>query len=350
MFLRILHIDDDFSLATLLKRKLSRLNHEVVHYENPDAAIEILQEQQFDVIVLDHYLENTTGHQVLTRMRDLNIEIPVVYITGSNEARVAIDAIKAGASDYVIKSIDDDFFDLLTDTILQTVENARMKREKEQAEREIVRAKERAETLLAEMNHRVANSLALVGGLLRLQSNASDNEQVRQALKETQGRIAAIAGMHRSLYTTDHVDSVEMDRYLAALVKDIANTVGTEHPSVQLLVDADPIELPADRAVSVGMIVTELATNALKYAYPDGTKGEIRACFKRFDENRAVLSVADDGVGMGGASRNPTSTGLGQKIVKSMADAIGSGLGYPDSERGMTIEIMVDLEYTAPKN
>jgi two-component sensor histidine kinase len=98
------------------------------------------------------------------------------------------------------------------------------------------------------------------------------------------------------------------------------------------------------------MIVTELATNALKYAYPDGAKGEIRACFKRFDENRAVLSVADDGVGMGGASRNPTSTGLGQKIVKSMADAIGSGLSYPDIERGMTIEIMVDLEYTAPKN
>ena len=348
MNLRILHIDDDFSLARLLKRNLNRLNHEVIHMDDPTIALQALQDSEFDIVVLDHFLGATTGHEVMASMRELNIQTPVVYITASNEARIAIDAIKAGASDYVIKNVDDDFFDLLSDTVIQTVKTARLKREKEQAEREIVRAKEHAETLLAEMNHRVANSLALVSGLLRLQSSATNNEQVRQALLETQGRISAIAGMHRSLYTTEHAAGVEMDRYLTALVSDIEKTAGTKLPGVKLIVDADHIELAPDRAVSVGMIVTELATNALKYAYPNGGQGEIRARFKHVDDNRAILSVSDDGVGMNAENNDTSSTGLGQRIVKSMADSLGSGLSYPQTTVGTTAEVMVDIHFVTP--
>lgn len=348
MNLRILHIDDDFSLAHLLKRNLNRLDHEVIHTDDPQTALNALQESEFDIVVLDHFLGTTTGHEVMASMRELDIQTPVVYITASNEARIAIEAIKAGASDYVIKSVDDDFFDLLSDTVIQTVKTTRLKREKEQAEREIVRAKEHAETLLAEMNHRVANSLALVSGLLRLQSSATSNEQVRQALLETQGRISAIAGMHRSLYTTEHAAGIEMERYLTALMRDIEKTAGPKIPSVRLIVEADRIELAPDRAVSVGMIVTELATNALKYAYPDGGQGEIRARFKRIDENRAILSVSDDGVGMNAQNNDASSTGLGQKIVKSMADSLGNGISYPETAIGTTIEVMVDLQFATP--
>jgi two-component sensor histidine kinase len=343
MDLRILHIDDDLALAQLLKRKLGRRNCVVLHQSDADAAVLTLQQETFDVVILDHYLENTTGHDVLAQMRQLAIDVPVIYITGSNEARVAIDALKAGAADYVIKSVDEDFFDLLEDAIRQTVSNARLRHEKELADEEIRRGKERAETLLAEMNHRVANSLALVASLLRLQAGAADNEQLRQALTETQSRISAIAGMHRGLYTSEHVNDVAMDRYLQALVNDISNTVDTQQNLVEIVVDADQIELPADKAVSAGMIVSELVTNALKYAYPDGASGKIHVSFKRQDDGTARLAVEDLGVGLDSHHNNKASTGLGQRIIKSMADTIGSGIRYPSREKGAAAEVMVNL-------
>jgi two-component sensor histidine kinase len=343
MDLRILHIDDDLALAQLLKKKLGRRNCVVRHHSDADEALLILQQEPFDVVILDHYLENTTGHDVLEKMHAANLNVPVIYITGSNEARVAIDAIKAGAADYVIKSVDEDFFDLLEDAIRQTVSMARLRREKELADEEIRRGKERAETLLAEMNHRVANSLALVAGLLRLQAGATNNEQLREALTETQNRISAIAGMHRSLYTSEHVNDVAMDRYLHALIKDLSSTVDTRQNLIEIVVEADPIELPADKAVSAGMIVSELVTNALKYAYPDGMAGKIHVSFKQQNDKTARLAVEDHGVGLASEHNNAASTGLGQKIIKSMADAIGSGIHYPSRPQGAVAEVMVNL-------
>ncbi len=119
-------------------------------------------------------------------------------MTGSNEASIAINAMKAGAADYVIKSVSDDFLHLLSGAIEQTVANARLRAEKERADEEIRQAKERAEALLAEVNHRVANSLALVASLLRTADRHSPSEEVKAELAETQARITAIAGMHRS--------------------------------------------------------------------------------------------------------------------------------------------------------
>jgi len=343
MDLRILHIDDDLALAGLVKKKLERRNYVVLHQSDADAALSLLQQEPFDVVILDHYLENTTGHDVLEQMRHLNINVPVIYITGSNEAKVAVDAIKAGAADYVIKSIEEDFFDLLEDAIRQTVSMAKLRQEKQQADDEIRKGKERAETLLAEMNHRVANSLALVAGLLRLQASATDNEQVRQALTETQSRISAIAGMHRSLYTSDHVNDVAMDRYLHALIQDISGTMDTTQNPVEIVVEIDPIELPSDKAVSAGMIVSELVTNALKYAYPEGVAGKIHVSFKRHDATTARLAVEDLGVGLNSQHNNTASTGLGQKIIKSMAETIGSGIHYPNCVKGAVAEVMVNL-------
>lgn len=341
---KILYIDDDVALAHLVRKNLGRSNHLVVHTHDADAAISYLKEQEFDVVVLDHYLSNMTGHDVLRRLREMEISVPVVYITGSNEARIAIEALKSGASDYVIKTVSEDFFALLTDAIGQTIANARLRKAKERADEETRRAKERAEALLAEMNHRVANSLTLVAGLLRLQSNNSANLEVREALEETQGRISAIAGMHRSLYSSDDVRSVEMRPYLSALVDDIVATIAARQTLRHIVVDADEISMPADKAVSAGMMVTELVTNALKYAYDEAEEGEIRVVFRQLDESSARLAVEDDGIGLHKSRPGERSTHLGSKIVKTMADTIGGGIFYPETERGTVAEVTVSLD------
>ena len=344
---RVLYIDDDVPLAHLVRRNLGRSNHDVIHVHDPIQAVERLQSEPFDVVVLDHYLANMTGLDILRRFRDAGISTPVVYVTGSSEARIAVEALKNGASDYVIKNASEDFLSLLADAVVNTVANARLRKAKEEADEETRRAKERAEALLAEMNHRVANSLALVTSLLRLQAGTAQHEETRQVLQETQSRISAIAGMHRSLYSNDKISSVDMKPYISTLVNDLSSTVSGPESGLQISIDLDEIELPADRAVSVGMIVTELATNALKYAYPEGEEGEIRIIFKRVDEKNARLAVEDDGAGLASSSEvkpGNHKTGLGTRIVRSMADAIGNGIQYPPTDRGTVAELLVLLE------
>ena len=343
MSFSVLYIDDDAAIARLVQRHMGRLGHEVSHAENAEDALELLKTAGFDVVVLDHYLRQTTGHDVLGRMREAEIDVPVVYVTGSNEAQVAIEAIKAGAADYVIKTVSDDFLSLLSSAIEQTVANAQLRAAKARADEEIRLGKERAEALLAEVNHRVANSLALVASLLRLQISAARSDEVKAELAETQARITAIAGMHRSLYTSDDVSRVELDRYLNRLTVELYNSLHSAEKPVRLLLDADPISLSADKAVSVGMIVTELVTNAFKYAYAPGQVGDIRVHLKMRGDGEALLRVEDDGVGIDPQSA-PKGTGLGSRIVKSMASTLGDGLHYLEGTHGTVAEVPLKLD------
>lgn len=346
MSFSVLYIDDDAAIARLVQKHMGRLGHEVSHAENAEDALELLKAADFDVVVLDHYLRQTTGHDVLARMREAEIDVPVVYVTGSNEAQVAIEAIKAGAADYVIKTVSDDFLSLLSSAIEQTVANAQLRAAKARADEEIRLGKERAEALLAEVNHRVANSLALVASLLRLQISAARSDEMKAELAETQARITAIAGMHRSLYTSDDVSRVELDRYLNRLTVELYNSLHSAEKPLRLLLDADPISLNADKAVSVGMIVTELVTNAFKYAYPPGQSGDIRVSLKTTEDGEALLRVEDDGIGIDQHGA-PKGTGLGSRIVKSMASTLGDGLRYLDGVQGTVAEVPLKLDGAA---
>lgn len=330
--IHVLYIDDDSALARLVEKSLARRGYLVEIFGDAEAGLERIRQGGIDVVGLDHYLANGTGLDVLAALQEIPSPPSVVYVTGSAETAVAVAALKAGAFDYVSKSLAEDFFELLGSAVDQAAERTRLLRAKERAEIELREAKERAELLLSEVNHRVSNSLSMVAALVRLQANAVKESAAKDALAETQARISAIAGLHRRLYTSDDVRTVDMKEYLENLVEEIDHSIGGEGSRADLVLNLEQVKLPTDTAVSIGVIVAELFTNALKYAYPSGEHGEVRIMLNA-DDKKATLVIEDDGVGWDGTGAAKGS-GLGSRLITSMASSIGAEFAYDAEAKG----------------
>lgn len=338
---RILYIDDDPGTRRLVEKLLGRRGHQVVPCESGQAGVAEARGGGFDLIAVDHYMPGMDGLATLHALRALPDCPPVVYVTGSEESAVAVAALKAGASDYVVKSVGGDFVDLLEQAFSQALATASLKRDKDQAEADLVAANERLEALLREVNHRVANSLQLVTTMVAMQARLLSDEAAKSALADTERRIQAIAQVHRKLYTSGDVERVAMDEYLAALVDELQATWSTPVGPRTITLEAEALRLHTDKAVSLGVIVTELVTNACKYAYPENQSGEVRIRFARASEDRFQLEVEDDGCGLD--NEGPKGTGLGSKLISAMAHSLSSKLDYDRAHRGCRAVLVAPL-------
>jgi two-component sensor histidine kinase len=324
----VLYIDDDPGLARLVEKAMRRRGYVFTHARTGEEGLDHIRAGGVDVVALDHYLPTGTGLDVLVGMSAMEDRPEVVYVTGSDETAVAVAALKSGAGDFVPKTAAGEFMELLVSAIDHAIDHLRLNRAKARAEREVHEARERAETLLGEVNHRVANSLAMVSALVGLQANAVEDPEAKRALSETQARIQAIAGVHRHLYTSDDVRSVEISDYLNSLIGELENTVQADGKMPSIRVEVTAFHLPTEKVASLGVIVTELVTNALKYAYDGREPGEVRVNMTRGDEHIQLI-VEDDGVGWNGEGK-PKGTGLGSRIVRAMAHALDAKVTYGD--------------------
>lgn len=336
--IKLLFIDDDPALGRLIQKRLGRTECTVVLAHSSADGLAILRDGGIDVVALDHYMPGRDGLSALADIMNLEDPPPVIYVTGTNESRVAAAALKAGAVDYLVKDVQGAFVDLLDVAMQAAIEGARVRRERDAAHREVTAARDRFEALAAErqmllreVDHRVGNSLQLVAAFLHLQSATAD-PATKRALSEATRRVQAVAQVHRRLYSSDEVQSVPLAPYLRGLVDDIRASSDGESVGADVSLAADNVAVDPDSAVAVGVIVTELVLNAMKYAYPDGT-GPIRVALCQDESSGLTLSVEDDGAGL--PSEPPAGrTGIGRTIIDSMATKLGSQVAYHPGSPG----------------
>jgi light-regulated signal transduction histidine kinase (bacteriophytochrome) len=191
------------------------------------------------------------------------------------------------------------------------------------------------DVLMREVNHRVQNSLQLVGAFLRLQARAAGAGPVADQLAEAQARLSAVALVHRRLYRDDQVESIDLGRYLDELVADMKESLGAEW-AARIRVEAAPLLVPTDRAIDLGLILTELVINATKYAY-DGAAGPLQITLDQF-RNRLRLVVADDGRGKG------SGEGFGSRMMNAMVQRLSGEIAFEDNAPGLRVVLTAPIE------
>lgn len=205
----------------------------------------------------------------------------------------------------------------------RAIEEARMRADAE---------RQRVEALLQDANHRIGNSLATVSSLLALQVLRTQSEEVRTALEAARLRVHAIASAHRRLRLGSDFESASADELLRAVLDDI-ETTQVEGDRIAVVGEIAPITVGARDATTMGILVAELVTNALKHAFPDGRRGTITVRLAPDPAGVPVLSVTDDGIGQAVAAEGG-GTGLGAVIVRQLAGQFGGEPVYENRAEG----------------
>lgn len=212
----------------------------------------------------------------------------------------------------------------------------------EEAIKESLREKE---ALLTEIHHRVKNNMQIISSLLNLQSQYVEGDQMAaDVLKESQNRVKSMAMVHEKLYQSDNLTEIKIDDYIKRLVSDLFYSYNILQDQINPLIDVEKIRFNMETAIPCGLIISELVTNSLKHAFPEKRKGEIRVSLKILN-NKYVLVVSDDGVGLPNELDFKKTNTLGLKLVNSLVNQVDGEIELDKSHGAEFTIIFEDSKY-----
>lgn len=206
------------------------------------------------------------------------------------------------------------------------------------AEQRIQAALQEKEVLLKEIHHRVKNNLQIVSTLLDLQSESIHDVDALRSFRECQNRIAAMALVHEQLYQTRNFSSIDFHGYIEGLTKHLYRSYVMDPDRISLVVDAGNVLLGIDQAIPCGLMVNELVSNALKYAFPGDRHGTISIGFQSEEEGWICLTVADNGVGLPSGTDFFATETLGLQLVRMLVRQLKGDIRL-DTNQGTSFHI-----------
>jgi chemotaxis protein methyltransferase CheR len=198
---------------------------------------------------------------------------------------------------------------------------------------------EQQKTLLREMRHRIANSLQIIASILLLKAGAVSSEETKNELRAAHQRVMSVAAVQSHLQASDGIEQIEMGPYLTKLSSGLASSMVDPRQHIDISVSSYPGALPTSHAVSIGLIVTELIINAVKYAFPaPRSSARIRVTFE-IAKSDWKLTVADNGSGRQETDEASASTGLGTALVAALAKQLKAQVSETSSNKGMAVAV-----------
>lgn len=189
------------------------------------------------------------------------------------------------------------------------------------AEEEIISALKDKEVLLTEIHHRVKNNMQIISSLLNLQTIFTSDENIRQVIRESQGRVRSMALVHEHIYHKHTLSQVDLASYMEGLLTELIRGYQSPKREIVLDLDVEDMELNLDTIIPLGLILNELVTNSLKYAFQDRLRGLLSVKIKKTDEGYC-MEVKDDGVGLPPEIDIENTTTLGLMLVQNLTQQI----------------------------
>lgn len=183
---------------------------------------------------------------------------------------------------------------------------------------------EEKEWLLKEVNHRVKNNLQIITSILNLQINQLKDKKLVPVMMEFQNRFYALSSVYSSLYQSENKEEIDISAYLKDLTNNLFISYSDPHKNISLTCNTDRVFLEYNQAITCGLIVNELVSNAIKYAFPNNRKGKINVTLHQTGQNIS-LEIEDNGVGIKPNERNGENDTLGLQLVESLVHQLKDG-------------------------
>ena len=215
--------------------------------------------------------------------------------------------------------------------------------EQKEAERKINSSLKEKETLLQEIHHRVKNNMQVISSLLKLQANNIEDNQIKEVLKDSQSRVYAMSAVHETLHGSDKLSRIDLKTYLSKITSSIFQSYAVSPTQLKLKNEIEEIVIDINQASPLGLIINELISNALKYAFPKGRRGEVYVSMNKLGEVFELI-VMDDGVGMPVGLDWKNSKTLGLKLVRTLVENQLDGSIEMESNHGTKFTIKFKTE------
>ncbi len=354
----ILIVDDTPENLTVLRQMLTEHGYRVRPALSGEIALKAVGVDLPDLILLDIMMPGMNGFEVCEKLKSeaKTRDIPVLFISALNETQDKVRGFKAGGVDYITKPFNtgevlariETHLALRNLQIKMQEQNVQLKdeiEERKKAENRVQKALHEKEMLLKEIHHRIKNNLQAAASLLNFQASRLADKKAQSAIRESENRILSMALIHEQLQEMEDTARVHAGEYVKTLVERLFETYGVSSGKVRLSVKAADTTLNNDTVVPMGLIINELVSNSLKYAFPGNRKGEIHVSLTRGQDGPFCLKVADDGVGLPEDVGVSKSGSLGMLLVKSFAEGLSGTVEL--SRNGGTAVTITFREYLA---
>lgn len=317
---RLLLVDDSEDDRILVKRELARSCPELQVMEARDEKEfqGALEQGALDLVITDYQLQWSNGLKVLDAVKRRSPDSVVIMFTGTGTQEIAVEAMKHGLDDYLLKAAA--HFVRIPAAVAAAMERRNQRIAKRQAEEDLHKALAEKDLLLRELYHRVKNNMQIISSILDLQAAAIRDPAAIETFRIGQARIRAMALVHEKLYQAKDLTRISFSDYVQDLVADLFTSygVGPDRIHLKLDIDINADVIPVDTAVPCGLIVNELLSNSVKYAFPQGRPGEVRVELRRLGPHGYRLVVADDGIGLPHDFDLAQAQTLGLRLVYSL--------------------------------
>jgi two-component sensor histidine kinase len=334
--LRILLLEDSALDAELVTEALieAGLPVSIERVVSADEFTRAVRDESWDLILADYLLPTFNGLNALEIAREIARATPFVFVSGALGEEVAVEALKRGATDYVLK----DKLDRLPATVLRALAEARERGERKRAQDALQQMLDERTALLHELDHRVKNNLQLLLSLIGIEVRQAEDEHVRQVLGRMKERMQALAAAHRDLY--DGQGSTRFDA--SSFAKGICEELTSSVPDVRITLefDVENVDVEAAKAAPMALLFNEIVVNALTHAYTE-RHGKLKLLL-RVRNGALLFQLSDDAFSL--EEKEAAQQSASGTILKALARQLDAHVEWPREDPATLVRVLMPVQ------